>query len=150
MDFGDDEYLQRLDDYLHEGVSTTLRIELTKRGFILTPSQDVSDEDLQQALTELVWAIAGERVFITAADHLPDREFYEELLKMCDDATFSVADLPDSACHWSLIDAGGDDNWSRYYADEIDRNHIAEEFPDDPLPPSELPPFPRPWIPARD
>ena len=150
MDFGDDEYLRRLDDYLENGGPTTTRKELTERGFKLIPSEDISDEDLKYTLTELIWALEGERVFVEDADHLTDRQLYEELLRLSDDRTFSLVDLEDdAACHWSLIDFGGEDNWLRYYADEDDRRHFAEEFPDDPLPVSELPPYPRPWIPSR-
>ncbi len=150
MDFGDDEYLKRLDDYLENGGPTTTRKELCERGFNLIPSEQVSDEDLMQALTELIWALEGERVYVEASDHLTDRELYDELLKMCEDRTFSLADLEDdAACHWSLIETGGDDNWLRYYADENDRKWMLERDPTDILPPSELPPYPRPWIPQR-
>jgi len=146
-----DEYLSKIDRFFSGEEETTLATELAKRGLSPAPLEGLTDEDVSRVLTDLVWSLADLRVFISDTDHLTDRELYQLLLEYCQEPTFSVAEFPDAACHWSPIGSGSEEDsqiWLRYYANEDDRAMNAVRYPDEPIPPSELPPYPRPWIPV--
>jgi hypothetical protein len=149
----DDESLEdvkRLDRFFDGEEQTTLYFELEKRGWAPDLSEDLSDDELTQALTNLLWSMKDLGHFVEDVDHLPDRELYAELLEYCDEPTVCFPGIVNGGMHWSPIGGGTEDDnqvWLRYYASEDDRARHAKEYPSDPIPPSEPIPYPRPWMP---
>ncbi|MBS1726910.1 MAG: hypothetical protein JST51_09330 [Armatimonadetes bacterium] len=146
------EYLRKLDRFFSGEEETTLGRELSLRGLAPKPSSEVADGDLHRALTDLIWSLEELRVFVEDVDHLTDRELYDALLEYCGEPTVCFAGDVNAGTHWSAIGAFSEDDiqiWLRYYADDEARARHLADFPDDPMPPSELPPYPRPWIPVR-
>jgi hypothetical protein len=146
------EPLRGLDAFLGGEAQTTLYQELVERGAAPVGPAAVSDEALPRALTNLIWSLYDLGVIVEDADHLSDRELYEELVELCRHPAPIVPDDPELTTHWSPIGActGEDlDLWLRYYASETDRAYWEEEYSEGVMPPSELPPHWRSWLPHR-
>lgn len=145
------EYLEKLDRFLTGKEQTTLYFELEKKGWSPVDVQNLSDEDTTKALTDLIWALWDFNVYIDDADHLTDRELYIELQDLLDEPTF-VTDYAGYQYHWSPVGSGSEEDSliiNRYYSDEESRARYAEEYPDEEMPPMELPPYYRSWLPQR-
>lgn len=145
------EYLKRLDDFFDGKVQQTAYLELEKRGQAPPQPEKLSDGEISQALTELVWGLADLGVQIDDADHLPDRELYIRLLEFCDEPSVFFPGMKNATYHWSPIGACTEEdnvNYLRYYADESTRQQWAKDFKME-LPERETPAYPRPWMPQR-
>jgi hypothetical protein len=110
---------------------------------------------LSLKLWEVIDRLAALRVFFCATNHLSDRELYTLILT--DILEEEVKDLPldgDSACHIDLLGSGSGENtflYLKYYADEDFRRDWRRDYPDDPLPDHEDPPYDRDrFLPAPD
>jgi hypothetical protein len=146
------EYLQRLDAFLYGNLSITCMKELQKRGWTPPAPNDVSDEEVGRAVTDLVWALYDLHVEIDDTDHLSDRELYVALYEFLDEEAMVFPDDPNGTTHWSPIGGCSEEDmqiYLRYYADEETRADWAARYPQDPMPPSELPPHWRSWMPQR-
>lgn len=144
--------VKKYDRFIEGEEQTTLYFELEKRGWEPDHSGDLSDEEISQALTNLLWSLKDLGHYIEDADHLSDRELYAELLDYCDQPTVCFPYSEDSGIHWSPIGGWSEDDiqiWLRYYASPEDRLRHSVDYPKDPVPPSEPIPYPRPWIPKR-
>lgn len=146
-------YLEKLDRYLNGEEQTTLYFELEKMGQAPPFAEDLNDEELSRALTDMIWGLWDLGVVVDDADHLSDRDLYIALLEYCDQPTVVFPEFPDATCHWSPIGGCSDEDmriWHRYYADEESREDWIQRYPnDEELPPRELPPFYRSWLPNR-
>jgi hypothetical protein len=144
------EYLEKLDNFLEGKEQTTLYFELEKMGCAPPLNHEqMSDEEVLRALTDLIWGLYELHVIVDYADHLADRPLYVQLLGYCDEPTVVFPNDPNAWCHWSA----DDDDWEiylRYYADDEARARSAVDYPDTPVPPKELPPYYRSWLPWRD
>lgn len=123
---------------------------LADRGFTSPPPDEVHDDrELRGRLWELIYALAAQRFFIFATDHLDDRELYEELWR---NGLRAEAILPRKTPRggWfhDCTGSGSDEHhhlWLRFHAGVEARARHAREYPDEPLPPRETPPHPRDW-----
>ncbi len=126
---------------------TTNFQQLVEAGAELPEPEALADAALGAKLWEVIDRLAALRVFLSDTDHLSDRELYTALWhEVLREETQSLVDDPDTACHVSLVGTGSDaDNraYLTYYADDADRDHWREQFPDDELPPREAPPYDR-------
>ena len=126
---------------------TTNFQQLESAGVSLPPPDALTDQELTAKLWEVIHKLALLRVFIEDTDHLSDRELYTNL--WTDSLREETVDLPpaaNSACHIQLLSGGSEeDNWLylKYYADDAWRQHWHEDFPDDPIPAHEDPPYDR-------
>ena len=146
------EYLEKLDKFLSGEEQTTLYLELEKRNWAPDLSDNLSDEELSQALTNLLWSLKDLGIYIEYVDHISDRDLYALLLPFCDRPAVVFPNNPNAGFHWSPIGSWEDEDykiWLRYYATPEQRAKHAIDYPDDPLPPAEPMPYPRPWIPVR-
>lgn len=132
----------------YEQASYTTHIQqLERAGVTLTPPDSLNDEELPAKLWELIQHLSLLRVFIEQTDHLSDRELYTHLLT--DSLREETPDLPmtsDSACHIQLLSGGSDEDnllYLKYYADDDFRRHWHKDFPKDPMPRHEDPPYDR-------
>ncbi len=156
MDEGEDrkpEYLEQLDRYLKGKDRTTLYFELEKDGLTPPFAETLSDEELTQSLTELIWGLWNLGVHIDEADHLTDRELYVKVLDFLDEPAMVFRGNPNYSFHWSPIGSYSTDEEMeisfRYYSSEDGRARFKEQFPDFNMPPIELPPYYRSWLPQR-
>lgn len=144
------EYLEKLDRFLTGKEQTTLFFELEKLDCAPPLNHEkMSDEEILRALTNLIWGMYELHVVIDCADHIDDRTLYVQLLEYCDEPTVVFPDDPNAWCHYS---ADGDDweTYLRFYADDDSRERSARDYPDEPMPPKELPPYYRSWMPGRE
>ena len=135
----------------------------------LTPRRvtEVTSAELRGRLWELIYALAGRRIFLRCTDHLSDLALYEWLDIFLDE---DCADCPPEAETNYRVDVSGHGSgrdeslqaWLRFYANEEEREEWARDFPDETMPPHEQPahdrdrflpepPLPPPaWIPPAD
>jgi hypothetical protein len=132
---------------------TTIHAELERRGWMPPDPESVSDQELPTALERLVLDLSWIHVYLHGTDHQPDRELYEELMEHVKYNQIGLwPNDPESAISISFICDGSEEEhelYLRFYADEGERRWWADREPDYRLPPAELPPFPRPWVPTR-
>jgi hypothetical protein len=126
---------------------------LEERGWLPLDPYEVPDEDLPVALERLILDLSWIQVYVNFTDHLDDRQLYTRLVAVAGsydhwiypndaESAVSVSLLPDDPDEGSQI-------WLRYYASEEERTRHLRHHPGVSLPPSELPPYPRVWIPER-
>ncbi|MEA3210787.1 MAG: hypothetical protein QOE70_3844 [Chthoniobacter sp.] len=125
-----------------------VRAILVREGFTPLASDAVDDAQLRGRLWELIYALAGRRIFLEHTDHLGDRALYQWLEGFLDE---DCADCPPEAETNHRVDVsefscgtdGGTEMWLRYYANEAERQQWADDFPGDEIPPGEKPPHDR-------
>lgn len=126
---------------------TTNFQQLETAGVSLPSPDSLNDQELTVKLWEVIHALALLRVFIEQTDHLTDRELYSHLwTDILREETKALPPSPNSAYHIPLLDSGSDeDNWLylKYYADDDFRRRWHKDFPDDPIPAHEDPPYDR-------
>ena len=146
-----EEWMRRLDAYINRTDRRSLLVRLTEQGWRPPSMNEITDEDIQRELTNLIWSLKDMQVYISHSDHLSDAELYIRLLEYCSEETMYVAGVEGAMMGWSGTDSGTDEdeqNYLRYYADEGYRQRLLSEFPKEgPLPEHQDPPYPRPWIP---
>ncbi len=134
---------------------------LAERGFCPTPLQGLSGFELRGRLWELLYAMAGKRLFFFHSDHLSDREFYQWLETKW--LPGQAADLPASSewnCHVDVSESGtasatGEELYLRYYADAAHRQHWVQTHAAERVPAHRALPhhrdqyLPRPHAPVR-
>lgn len=126
---------------------TTHFQELVDAGIELPTPESMDDRQLTAKLSEVIDALARMRVFLSQTDHLSDRELYTLLWK--DTLREPVKDMPrdePSAWHIDFLSGGGEDEtrlYLKYYADEETRRRWLADFPEDEMPPHEVPPYVR-------
>jgi hypothetical protein len=125
----------------------THREMLARDGVAPPPLEELTEEELTRALAELIQALARRRHFLTSTDHLSDRELYSLLCHDLLDNVGPVLDPDgDTNCHIDPVSSGSEEDihlWLTYYADEEERARWASEWPDDPIPPHQDPPYDR-------
>lgn len=109
---------------------TTLRKRLIESG---APPPD----DLRLLLERL----ADINVVIEWTDHLDDAALFAQLQDKLDEP-INLPDDPATVTHLDFCN-GDDDAYLRYYADDVIRARLLEDYPDDPMPPKEPPPYDR-------
>jgi len=86
-------------------------------------------------------------VFIEQTNHLSDRELYRHLwTDSLREETKALPPVANSAWHIQILGSGSEEDnrlYLKYYADDDSRRHGHEDFPDDPLPSPEKPPYDR-------
>jgi hypothetical protein len=151
------EYLTKLDRFLSGEEQTTLFKEMEK--LQCSPRIDhttMSAPEIARALTDLVWSLWDLHFVVDDADHLTDRELYVALLEYCAEPTMVFPGIEGATCHWSPIGSYATDEDIRislqYYSDAEERARHVVHFGEPPggMPPMELPPLYRSWLPQRD
>jgi hypothetical protein len=127
---------------------TSARCQLLDSGVDLPPPEALSDAALSAKLDEIFAALAARRTFFINTNHLSDRQLYEDMLSdLLDERMPDLYETsPDGAYIIDLVGSGSEEDMQiffRYYADEEDRESWQKEFPGDPMPPREDPPYDR-------
>lgn len=131
----------------YEEASWTTNFEqLEKAGISLPAPDSLDDAALTEKLWEVIRALALLRVFVEITNHLSDRELYTHLWtkSLREDAMVLPANS-DAAWHLPMLGESDEDQqiYLKYYADERERQHWHAEFPEDPMPEHEDPPYDR-------
>lgn len=120
---------------------------LVRRGVLMPPAEELDDAGLSVKLAEVVRQLGELDCFLQDTGHLSDRELYVWLLTSgLRDESPDLSGMPAGAWHTSPIGACGVEDtpiWLKYYASEEDRRRWQLDFPDDPMPAHESPPFDR-------
>jgi hypothetical protein len=126
---------------------TTHFQQLENAGVALPAPESLNDEELTAKLWEIIQKLALLRVFIEQTDHLSDRELYTHLWSdSLREETKALMLGPDSACHLQLLGSGSEEDnqlYLKYYADDDFRRHWRKDFPNEPIPAHEDPPYDR-------
>src|SRR5215203_4923669 len=113
---------------------------------LLAPGE-VSDDDLIKKLAAIIERMASVGAYLLHTNHLSDRALYEYLYH--DGLREEAVLFPENPSYAYMIDLTGsgseEDNqvYLKYYADQDHRRQWAHDWPDDPLPEHEDPPFDR-------
>ena len=125
----------------------TLYDQLKPTGPEIPSPDQLDDATLMCDLLSLIQRLRTLGVYLIQTNHLSDRELYEYLYHhaLREEATL----YPDNPTYAYIIDPIGngsdEDNrlYLKHYADEQYRNDWAQDWPDDPMPAHENPPFDR-------
>ena len=108
------------------------------------PAPDsLGDEELRDALWELVFQLYEKRIVLDFTDHLSDRALYRLIYRDILPSHEKKIIRSDSFLHWDCLDCDAEiETWLRYYATPDDRR-MWLEHETAPLPPRDLAPYPR-------
>jgi hypothetical protein len=133
-------------DY-EEAPWTTNFQQLENAGVSLPPPDLLKDEELTAKLWEVIQKLALLHVFIEQTDHLSDRELYSHLwTDSLREENKALALAANSAYHIQLLGSCSEEDnqlYLKYYADEDWRRQWHKDWPNDPIPPDEDPPYDR-------
>ena len=142
----EEEFLRHVLEYENTEPISLFRL-LENSGLQLPKPADLTDDELIEKLMEVINRMAQLGVYLLHTDHLSDRALYEYLF---DDGLREEAVLfPENPSYAYMIDLTGsgseEDNqtYLKFYADEEYRKRWALDWPDDPMPPHQNPPFDR-------
>lgn len=146
MPEGDPEFLRKLmaaDDGEYDRVPLEV---LAESGKVYAAAGRLDDAEIAAELRRLVEDLAALGIFLHSTDHLSDRELYEKLTGEMLLEPMMIAPEPGWHTHLDPIGGFSEEDlqiYYRYYADDVVRNRFAEEYPGEPLPPRETPPYDR-------
>ena len=126
---------------------TTHFQQLENAGVLLPPPDSLNDEELTATLWDIIQKLALLRVFVEQTDHLSDRELYTHLwTNSLREETKALALDANSACHIQMLGSCSEEDmllYLKYYADDDFRQTWQQDFPSDPIPRHEDPPYDR-------
>jgi hypothetical protein len=142
----EESFWKHVVDY-EEAPWTTNFQQLENAGVSLPSPDSLNDEELTAKLWEIIQKLALLHVFIEQTDHLSDRELYAHLWNNSlreETKTFPLA--ANSAYHIQLLGSGSEEDillYLKYYADDDWRQQWHKDWPNDPIPAHEDPPYDR-------
>jgi hypothetical protein len=126
---------------------TTNFQQLENAGVSLPAPESLNDEQLTAKLWEVIQKLALLHVYIEQTDHLSDRELYTHLWNdSLREETKALSLVSNGAWHIQLLGSGSEEDnqlYMKYYADEDYRRQWHKDFPKDPIPPRQDPPYDR-------
>ena len=142
----EESFWKHVVDY-EEAPWTTHFQQLENAGVSLPAPGSLNDQELTAKLWEVIQKLALLHVFIEQTDHLSDRQLYTHLwTNSLREETKAMPQAANCAYHIQLL--GGcseEDNllYLKYYADDAWRQQWQKDFPGDPMPAHEDPPYDR-------
>ena len=142
----EEEFLRHVLEYESAEPISIFRL-LENAGLDIPAPDQLDDQTLTPKLQEIIQRMASLGVYLLHTNHLSDRELYEYLfLDGLRDETVLFPENPSYAYMIDLTGSGSDaDNqiYLKHYADEECRKQWALDWPSEPIPPHEDPPFDR-------
>src|SRR6185503_3328941 len=142
----EEEFLRHVLEY--ETAEPISLIRLLENSGLEIPAPDMLEKDaLRTKLKEIIERMASLGAYLQHTNHLSDRELYDYLYN--DGLREENVFFPENPTYAYTIDITGsgsdDDNliYLKYYADEAHRKQWAFDWPSDPIPDHEEPPFDR-------
>ena len=142
----EEEFLRHVLEYERAEPITLFRL-LENAGVQIPPPTDLDDATLSAKLTETTEKLATLGAYLLHTNHLSDRALYEYLYN--DGLREEAVLFPENPSYAYIIDLTGsgsdEDNqiYLKYYADEEHRKQWTLDWPDDPMPDHENPPYDR-------
>lgn len=141
------EQLQKQIDAFEQAIWHSSFQTLIESGIALPPPDALAESALHTKLQEVIHALALMNSYLEHTDHLSDRELYSLLWNdVLREETVMDSPTADLICHIDLIGSGSEADsqlYLKYYADENERIHWLNAFPNDPMPNQESPPYDR-------
>lgn len=142
----EEEFLRHVLEY-ERAEPTTLFALLQNAGVEIPASSELQDNDLGTKLHEIIHKLASLGAYLQHTNHLSDRELYDYLYNdgLREENVF-FPENPSYAYTIDLTGSGSDEDnliYLKYYADEAHRKQWAFDWPSDPMPDHEEPPFDR-------
>src|SRR6478736_448853 len=142
----EEAFWKHIVDY-EEAPWTTHFQQLENAGVSLPSPDSLKDEELTEKLWEIIQKLALLHVFIEQTDHLSDRELYTHLwANSLREETKAMPMVAGSAWHIQLLGGCSEEDmqlYLKYYADEDWRRQWHKDWPKDPIPAHEDPPYDR-------
>lgn len=142
----EEEFLRHVLEY--ESAEPITLYRLLENAAVQIPAPtDLDDATLSTKLLEIIQKLASLGTYLLHTDHLSDRALYEYLYH--DGLREEAVLFPENPSYAYIIDLTGsgsdEDNqiYLKYYADEEHRKQWALDWPDDPMPDHENPPYDR-------
>jgi hypothetical protein len=142
----EEEFLKQILEYERSEPMSLLRL-LQNAGFELPEPTSLNDAALTNKLTELVERMGSLGAYLVNTNHYSDRELYEYLFT--DGLREEAMLFPENPGYAYVIDLTGSGSsedmqtYLKYYADEDFRQRWSKDWPEDPMPKHEDPPFDR-------
>jgi len=142
----EEEFLRHVLEY-ERAEPTTLFALLQNAGVQIPASNELDDNNLTTKLHEIIQKLASLGAYLQHTNHLSDRELYDYLYNdgLREENVF-FPENPSYAYTIDLTGSGSDEDnliYLKYYADEPHRKQWAFDWPGDPMPDHEEPPFNR-------
>ena len=142
----EEEFLRHVLEYETAEQISLLRL-LENAGLEVPAPETLDDNVLKIKLKELIDRMASVGAYVLHTNHLSDRDLYDYLYHdALREETVLFPENPSYAYMIDLTGSGGEDDnatYLKYYADEEYRRQWAHDWPDDPMPEHEEPPFDR-------
>jgi hypothetical protein len=126
---------------------TTNLQQLESAGVSLPAPDSMNDQELAAKLWEVIQKLALLRVFVEQTDHLSDRELYTHLwTESLREETKALPLNANGAYHIQILGGCSEEDmqlYLKYYADEDFRQSWQKDWPKDPIPAHEDPPYDR-------
>lgn len=142
----EEEFLRHVLEYETAEQISLLRL-LENAGLEVPAPETLDDDALSIKLREIIDRMASVGAYVLHTNHLSDRDLYNYLYHdALREETVLFPENPSYAYMIDLTGSGGEDDnqtYLKYYADEEYRRQWAHDWPDDPMPEHEEPPFDR-------
>ena len=142
----EEEFLRHVLEYETAEQISLLRL-LENAGLEVPAPETLDDDTLKIKLKEIIDRMASVGAYVLHTNHLSDRDLYDYLYHdALREETVLFPENPSYAYMIDLTGSGGEEDnvtYLKYYADEEYRRQWAHDWPDDPIPEHEEPPFDR-------
>jgi hypothetical protein len=142
----EEEFLRHVLEYETAEQISLLRL-LENSGLEVPPPESLDDDALKIKLKEIVDRMASVGSYLLHTNHFSDRDLYDYLYhEALREETVLFPENPSYAYMIDLTGSGSEDDnqtYLKYYADEEYRRRWAHDWPNDPMPEHEEPPFDR-------
>ena len=142
----EEEFLRHVLEYETAEQISLLRL-LENSGLQVPPPESLDDDTLKIKLKEIIDRMASVGSYVLHTNHLSDRDLYEYLYhEALREETVLFPENPSYAYMIDLTGSGSEEDnqtYLKYYADEEYRRQWAHDWPNEPMPEHEEPPFDR-------
>ena len=142
----EEEFLRHVLEYETAEQISLLRL-LENAGLEVPAPETLDDDVLKIKLRELIDRMSSVGAYVLHTNHLSDRDLYDYLYHdALREETVLFPENPSYAYMIDLTGSGGEEDnvtYLKYYADEEYRRQWAHDWPNDPMPEHEEPPFDR-------
>ena len=142
----EEEFLRHVLEYETAEQISLLRL-LENSGLEVPAPETLEDDTLKIKLKEIIDRMASVGAYLLHTNHVSDRDLYEYLYhEALREETVLFPENPSYAYMIDLTGSGSEDDnqtYLKYYADEQYRRQWAHDWPNDPMPEHEEPPFDR-------
>lgn len=142
----EEEFLRHVLDYETAEPVSLLRL-LEHSGLEIPPPESLDDDALKIKLKQIIDRMASVGSYLLHTNHFSDRDLYDYLYhEALREETVLFPENPSYAYMIDLTGSGSEDDnqtYLKYYADAEYRRQWAHDWPNDPMPEHEEPPFDR-------